>query len=349
MDMNNETMTRLFLEEQNQKDLKPSEIAALAQLLLKDEAAAADARRRANLKKGAALPEGEKFPVRGRSLDLIGEQFKMSGRTLGKIVEMAQGGFDKQMDAAGLGRIHGAYRKFLRAQAAEKAAQENGPPLDLKKIICADCRDILPTIPDDTFHAVPTDPPYGIGFDYDGGREPCANPDDYWAWFGPIYKEIVRVTKPGGLICLWQAFTYIDHFGRWFGKWHPFAACKINVQPFADYPYSPAVDILVMQWKPGAKPLIPTLQDRSYNWFSSIIKYGDDVNKLHPCPRPLDLCENLIRNFTIQNGLILDCFAGSGTIPLAVQRVGGGRRCVAIEAFRPYCAIAEKRLNDSAS
>lgn len=160
--MDNETMLRLFLEEQNQKDLQPSEIAALAQMLLRDEAAAAETRRRANLKRGAALPEGEKFPVRGRSLDLIGEQFKLSGRTLRKIIEMAQGSFGKQMDAAGLGRIHGAYRNFLRAQAASKAAQEQGPPVDLKQVICADCRDILPTIPDDMFHAVPTDPPYGI-------------------------------------------------------------------------------------------------------------------------------------------------------------------------------------------
>ena len=60
--MDSETMTRLFLEEQNQKDLKPSEIAALAQWLLKDEAATAEARRRANLKKGVPRPKGKSFP-----------------------------------------------------------------------------------------------------------------------------------------------------------------------------------------------------------------------------------------------------------------------------------------------
>src|SRR5215468_6633138 len=130
----------------------------------------------------------------------------------------------REMDAVGLGRIHRAYRKFRRAQVAVQAAQEKGPPLDLTHVTCADCRDILPTFPDDTFHAVPTDPPFGIGFDYDGTEEPCDNPEDYWAWFGPIYQEIVRVTKPGGFICLWQAVQYSDYFGRWFGKWAPFAA-----------------------------------------------------------------------------------------------------------------------------
>ncbi len=101
-----------------------------------------------------------------------------------------------------------------------------------------------------------------------------------------------------------------------------------------------------MQWKPGAKPLRPTKQERSYNWFPSAIQYGDDVHGLHPCPRPLDLCENLIKNFTIENGLILDCFTGSGQIPLAVKRVGGGRRCVAVEINPRYCQVAERRLRE---
>jgi hypothetical protein len=344
--MDQDKMIRLWLEEQKQKDLRPSEIAGLAQYFLKDERAAAEARRRANLKKGVAPPEGERFPVRGRSLDRIGEQFQMSGRTLRKIIDMAEGGFAHEMDAAGLGRVNRAYRKFLQAQAAARAAQEKGPPLDLKHVQCADCRDILPTFPDDTFDASPIDPPFGIGFDYDGGREPCDNPDDYWAWFGPIYGEIVRVTKPGGFICLWQSAVYLDYFGRWFGKWAPFAACKANSPMYGACPYSPALDILVMQWKLGAKPLLPTKQERSYNWFVSANKYGDDLHGLHTCPRPLDLCENLIKNFTIENGLILDCFAGIGTIPLAVKRVGGGRRCVAIEINPRYCEVAERRLRE---
>jgi predicted RNA methylase len=347
--MDQDKMIRLFLEEQAQQELKPSEMAALAQYLLKDERAEAEARRRANLKRGAATPERETFPARGRSLDRIGERLKVSGRTLRKILEMAEGGFGPQMDAAGLGRIHGVYKKFKRAQAADEAAREEGPPLDLQHVTCADCRDILPTFADETFHAVITDPPFGIGFDYDGTAEASDSPDDYWRWFEPIYREIVRVTKPGGLICLWQSHDYLGHRDRWFGRWHPFAACKSNAQPYADYPYTPAVDILVMQWKPGAKPLRPVEQDRSYNWVASPLEYGDDVHGLHPCPRPLDLCENLVRNFTIDNGLILDCFAGVGTIPLAVQRVGGGRRCVAVEMDRRYCEVAELRLRQFSS
>jgi N6-adenosine-specific RNA methylase IME4 len=110
--MDDKTIVRLFLEEQKQEELKPSEIATITQYLLQEEGAAAEARRRANLKQGAARPEGERFPVRGRSLDRIGKHFDVSGRTLRKILDMAAGGFAREMDAVGLGRINAAYRRF---------------------------------------------------------------------------------------------------------------------------------------------------------------------------------------------------------------------------------------------
>jgi N6-adenosine-specific RNA methylase IME4 len=125
--MDQDKMIRLYVAEQKQLELRPSEIAAIAQDLLKAERAAADTRRRANLKKGTAPPEGEKFPVRGRSLDRIGAQFQVSGRTLCKIMEMVEGGFSQQMDALGLGRIEGAYRRYKIQEEAKRI--RSLPPL----------------------------------------------------------------------------------------------------------------------------------------------------------------------------------------------------------------------------
>jgi DNA modification methylase len=341
--MDKDRLVKLYLADQQRQDLKPSELAVIAKHLLQREEKNAEARRLANLKKGSRPAERETFPTRGRSLDRVGQSLGKSGKTIGKILEMAEAGFAGGMDAAGINRIDRAYRRFKRQQRADAAARETSD-IPLTQVICADCREILPQYPDEMFHAAILDPPFGIGFEYDGEREPCDNPEDYWKWFGPIYQEVIRVTKPGGFICLWQAYTYLDYFRQWFDNWHPYFSCKVNAQLVTDYPYTPAVDILVMVWKPGAKPILPVKQDRSYNWFSSTIQYGDDLKGLHPCPRPLDLCEILVRNFTIDNGLILDCFAGSGQVPLAIKRVGGGRRCVAIEQNRRYAQVAEHRL-----
>jgi N6-adenosine-specific RNA methylase IME4 len=154
--MDEERRVRLFLAEQKQKALMPSEIAALAQSLWKDERAAAEARRRANLKQGTALPEGEKFPVRGRSLDRIAEQFQVSGRTLRKIIDMAEGGFSQQMDAVGLGRINGVYRRYKIQEEA--------------KLIRS-----LPPLPQGPFPVIVLDPAWE--YDKDAWRFSVSAPD----------------------------------------------------------------------------------------------------------------------------------------------------------------------------
>lgn len=341
--MDQDRLVQLYLADQCHKDLEPSELAVIARHLLQKEEKDAEERRLANLKKGIHRADRETFPARGRSLDRVGAVFGRSGKTIGKILEMAEAGFGEIMDQAGIKRIDRAYRKFKRQKRAAQAAEES-QGLELEQVTCADCRDVLPRFGDDTFHAALFDPPFGVGFNYDGQPDVADNPKDYWEWFRPIYHEVVRVVKPGGLIAFWQSDTYRDYFGRWFGEWHPYYGCKVNAIIRPELPYSPAVDLIVMKWKPGAPPLVPVQQDRSYNWCASTIQFCDELHGLHPCPRPLDLCETLVRNFTIDNGLILDCFTGSGQIPLAIKRVGGGRQCAAIEKNRRYADLAEKRL-----
>jgi DNA modification methylase len=279
---------------------------------------------------------------KGKTRDKVAAVLGISGRQWDKLKDIEESGYaDLKEELERHGKVDRVYRKLQRRGAVEAIASENLGK-ESQKVICADCRNVLPTFADETFDAVPTDPPFGINFEYDDGQEPCDNPEDYWKWFGPIFQEIWRVTKPGGFVCLWQANKYLDYFTQWYGKWHLFVACKKNVKPCI--PYTDSVDILVVIWKPGSKPRLPPVQECSRNYFESTIQYGDELSSLHPCPRPLDLCEHLIRNFTPEYGLILDCFAGAGTIPLAVQRVGGGRHYVAIEQNPRYCQVAEERL-----
>jgi len=63
----------------------------------------------------------------------------------------------------------------------------------------------------------------------------------------------------------------------------------------------------------------------------------------HPCPKPLDLMERLIADFTDPGELICDPFAGSGTTGVACKRLG--RRCIGWERDPKYHAIAQKRID----
>lgn len=62
----------------------------------------------------------------------------------------------------------------------------------------------------------------------------------------------------------------------------------------------------------------------------------------HPCPKPVDLMERLIRDFTDPGETVLDPFAGSGTTGVAAIRLG--RRFIGFERDEKYYAIATKRL-----
>ncbi|HCO02684.1 MAG TPA: hypothetical protein DIT48_04835, partial [Actinobacteria bacterium] len=64
---------------------------------------------------------------------------------------------------------------------------------------------------------------------------------------------------------------------------------------------------------------------------------------VHPTVKPVDLMRHLVRLVTPTGGIVLDCFAGSGSTLLAAEMEGFG--WVGIEREAEYVAIAEARLN----
>ncbi len=62
---------------------------------------------------------------------------------------------------------------------------------------------------------------------------------------------------------------------------------------------------------------------------------------LHPTVKPLTLISDAIKDCSKKGGLILDCFAGSGTILLAAERTG--RRAAAMELDPHYIDVAVRR------
>jgi site-specific DNA-methyltransferase (adenine-specific) len=57
--------------------------------------------------------------------------------------------------------------------------------------------------------------------------------------------------------------------------------------------------------------------------------------KIHITPKPLDLLKNIISHTTDEGDLILDCFAGSGTMGYASLEMN--RKCILIEKESKYC------------
>jgi adenine-specific DNA-methyltransferase len=67
----------------------------------------------------------------------------------------------------------------------------------------------------------------------------------------------------------------------------------------------------------------------------------------HPCEKPLDLLEHIIRTSSINGATVLDCFMGTGSTGVACKNLN--RRFIGIEKDETYFAIAKTRIEATPS
>lgn len=73
------------------------------------------------------------------------------------------------------------------------------------------------------------------------------------------------------------------------------------------------------------------------------IKANSFDTGLHPTQKPLELMKILIELTTIENQIVLDPFAGSGTTLLAAKQLN--RQYIGFETNKEYYDIAKQRLS----
>lgn len=208
------------------------------------------------------------------------------------------------------------------------------------KIINADCMDILKQLPDKCIDLVLTDPPYGINassknFLRQGkqtGKSKCVSGLNYktsnWDKEIPqkqVFDEIKRVSKNQIIFGGNYFVDYLTNSSCWL-VWDKltgnnlYADCELAYTSFKS-----AVRKYTYLWK-------GMLQDD--------MKHKDI--RIHPTQKPLKLFEMILRDYSKENDLILDCFSGSGTTAIACHRLK--RRFICIEKDPEYWAKSCERL-----
>ena len=71
-----------------------------------------------------------------------------------------------------------------------------------------------------------------------------------------------------------------------------------------------------------------------------------DGGKVHPTQKPLNLFMKLLKEFSMQNNIVLDPFFGSGTTGVACEKLN--RKWIGIEKEEKYCEIAKTRIKQEA-
>ena len=295
--------------------------------------------------------------------------------------------------------VQNAGRIYREGTAAHIAAMENGEPLEPIMIsirwrarmhkanlrsrayssgscalpfVCGDCLLELRNHPTNTFDAVTTDPPYGIGIAKAWDKN--IPPREYW-------REIFRVLKPGAF-CL--AFAAPQHYDRlalllresgfyirdmvfWIMAYKMAKANGLRPahEPIcvAQKPYEKSIEFNMEKWgvgrintegapwdkeAPEHRPanVVGHLDGEMQRHFYAprVTEQERGHHNNHPSVKPIALMKWLIEIFAPDAGIVLDPFMGTGTTGLAALEAG--RRFLGIEQNADYVAIARQRFEE---
>ena len=228
-----------------------------------------------------------------------------------------------------------------------------------KCILCADSRDIIKRIPDQSIDFIFTDPPYNLGKHSTGniplpGRTPMNNDVAKWDMvdFNPEEwaDEFIRILKPTGNLFI---FTSYNQLGRWYNCLdHKFDTTNFMVW----HKTNPAPKIFKAGFLNSCE-MIFTCWNKKHTW--NFISQAEMHNFLespicmrperlsspkHPAQKPVSILKKVIRVASNENDIIFDPFMGVGSTGVAALELG--RRFIGVELEDDYFNAAKKRVDN---
>ena len=206
----------------------------------------------------------------------------------------------------------------------EQAIEAVNESVASKAYFGVDCLEQLKDVKDGSISCVITDPPWGV--DYKPSR-PTGNPtfdndvDSTIAFLDDVFKEIKRVCVEDAHIYVFYPTVHHQRFLDLLNLYFdvdpiPLIWAKNNHTP-CDFSQKHASDYETVFFckmkgdakRPFNKPVSPYIHT-----------FSKPTNKYHDCQKPVDLLEDMIRNSTAVNEIVLDPFAGSGSTLLAAKK-----------------------------
>lgn len=236
-------------------------------------------------------------------------------------------------------------------------------------LLNGDCLALMDEIPDGSVDLVLTDPPYGTT-------------DCKWDSvipLEPMWKQLKRIIKPNGAICLFGCEPFssalrvsnIKNFkydwvwdkkiptGMGYAKFRPMRQTE-NISVFCNgrTVYNPQMEKRDKPIKKGGNKYSVTspLQACKHgNSFKKTYEYKNPTNliafdrvrrgSVHPTQKPVALLEYLVKTYTNEGETVLDFTMGSGSTGVAC--VNTGRSFIGIELDPTYFEIAQKRISEA--
>jgi DNA modification methylase len=231
-------------------------------------------------------------------------------------------------------------------------------------IILGDCLQELPKIESNSIDLIITDPPYLISRDSNfkqisdsTSKEMSTKYNisiDFGDWdkveldFNYLFKEWFRILKKGGTLIVfydvWKS-NEIKESANIVGFKQPrvCAWTKTNPVPInSKTNYLSNATEYFFTFVKGGKPTFNSAYDNGFYKFP--ICHGKERLQ-HPTQKPLSLISQLIEKHSNSGDLVLDNFAGTGTVGEACVKLG--RDYILIEKEETYFNMIDSRLNKS--
>ena len=231
-------------------------------------------------------------------------------------------------------------------------------------IILGDCLQELPKIESNSIDLIITDPPYLISRDSNfkqisdsTSKEMSTKYNisiDFGDWdkveldFNYLFKELFRILKKGGTLIVfydvWKS-NEIKESANIVGFKQPrvCAWTKTNPVPInSKTNYLSNATEYFFTFVKGGKPTFNSVYDNGFYKFP--ICHGKERLQ-HPTQKPLSLISQLIEKHSNLGDLVLDNFAGTGTVGEACVKLG--RDYILIEKEETYFNMICDRLNKS--
>jgi site-specific DNA-methyltransferase (adenine-specific) len=216
-------------------------------------------------------------------------------------------------------------------------------PCELVKnqlLINADCLEVMDLIGDKSIDLVLTDPPYGIEISKKGkiGASRLATTKDYKKkkWDNEIpdketFNKMFEISK-----------NQIVFGGNYFA--HLFPKSKRWIVWDKRVPDKMTFSGVELAWTSFKNNSLDFIR---YTWHGMLQE--DMKNKdirIHPTQKPVGLFNKLLQDYSKENDLILDAFAGSFTTSIACMRTK--RRSICIEKDKDYYRMGVERVKEEA-
>lgn len=225
-----------------------------------------------------------------------------------------------------------------------------------------DCKNIIPTLPDNSVDLVVTDPPYQFGNIHGSGMFSESNFEKYGrsrnidflhdlekldsVVFNPV--EMLDMLKPkmksfyGYFFCNKMLIAdYINWARKQNYTYDVLVMAKSNPIPAHSTHHVSDLEYIILIRAKGT-----FFQGKGFDldyyrkWFLT-----GCTKRIHPAEKPLELVKRLVNISSPRGGVILDCYMGSGTTGVACKELE--RDFVGIEIDKRYYEICERRINEA--